>query len=162
MATDMARRMVTEWGMSEKLGLVAYRDNGQEVFLGHSVTQNKNVSEATAREIDSEIRAIIDRAYVRAVSILRDNVEELHRLARGLLEVLKNEKRPVIVVGDFNTPDHGGIYKMLAAEFTDAFATVGQGYGETFPGDVHTPVAGFRPWLRLDYQFVLRRSWYEL
>ncbi len=86
MATDMARRMVTEWGMSEKLGLVAYRDNGQEVFLGHSVTQNKNVSEATAREIDSEIRAIIDRAYVRAVSILRDNVEELHRLARGLLE----------------------------------------------------------------------------
>ncbi len=63
MATDMARRMVTEWGMSDKLGMIAYGDNSQEVFLGHSVTQNKNVSEHTAREIDGEIKAIIDTAY---------------------------------------------------------------------------------------------------
>ena len=48
--------MVTEWGMSDKLGMIAYGDNSQEVFLGHSVTQNKNVSEATAREIDAEIK----------------------------------------------------------------------------------------------------------
>ncbi len=53
MATDQARRMVTEWGMSDKLGMIAYGDNSQEVFLGHSVTQHKNVSEATAREIDA-------------------------------------------------------------------------------------------------------------
>ncbi len=86
MATDQARRMVSEWGMSDKLGMIAYGDNSQEVFLGHSVTQNKNVSEATAREIDSEIKAIIDGAYQRAMTILTDNLEELHRLARGLLE----------------------------------------------------------------------------
>ena len=78
--------MVTEWGMSDKLGMIAYGDNSQEVFLGHSVTQNKNVSEATAREIDAEIKAIIDNAYAQARRILTDNLEELHRLARGLLE----------------------------------------------------------------------------
>jgi cell division protease FtsH len=86
MATDQARRMITEWGMSDKLGMIAYGDNSQEVFLGHSVTQNKNVSEATAREIDGEIKDIIDRAYAKAKRILTENVEELHRLARGLLE----------------------------------------------------------------------------
>ncbi len=85
-ATEIARRMVTEWGMSEKLGLIAYGDNSQEVFLGHSVTQSKNVSESTAREIESEVKRIIDEAYSRAKRILTDNVEELHRLARGLLE----------------------------------------------------------------------------
>ena len=86
MATDQARRMITEWGMSDKLGMIAYGDNSQEVFLGHSVTQNKNVSEATAREIDGEIKGIIDRAYAKARRLLTENVEELHRLARGLLE----------------------------------------------------------------------------
>jgi cell division protease FtsH len=86
MATNMARMMVTEWGMSEKLGMVAYGDNSQEVFLGHSVTQSKNVSEETARAIDSEVRNIIDRAYARATQILTDNKHELEMLAQGLLE----------------------------------------------------------------------------
>ena len=86
MATNMARMMVTEWGMSDKLGMVAYGENSQEVFLGHSVTQSKNLSEETARIIDSEIRGIIDRAYARATQILTDNRDELERLAKGLLE----------------------------------------------------------------------------
>jgi cell division protease FtsH len=86
MATDQARRMITEWGMSDKLGMIAYGDNSQELFLGHSVTQTKNVSEATAREIDAEIKDIIDKAYLKAKRILTENIEELHRLARGLLE----------------------------------------------------------------------------
>jgi len=86
MATDQARRMITEWGMSEKLGMIAYGDNSQEVFLGHSVTQSKNVSEATAQEIDTEIRGVIDRAYAKAKRLLTENIEELHRVARGLLE----------------------------------------------------------------------------
>ncbi|EHL97225.1 cell division protease FtsH [Acetobacteraceae bacterium AT-5844] len=86
MATNQAKMMVTEWGMSEKLGMIAYGDNSQEVFLGHSVTQSKNVSEATAREIDSEVRSIIDDAYARAKHILQVNIEELHALAKGLLE----------------------------------------------------------------------------
>ncbi len=85
-ATNIARVMVTEWGMSEKLGMIAYGDNSQEVFLGHSVTQNKNVSEVTAREIDGEIKSIIDNAYGGAKTLLTEQLENLHRLARGLLE----------------------------------------------------------------------------
>lgn len=86
MATDQARRMVTEWGMSEKLGLVAYGDNGQEVFLGHSVTQNKSVSEATAQEIDREVRDIVEQAYRRAHHLILEHIDDLHRLAKALLE----------------------------------------------------------------------------
>jgi cell division protease FtsH len=86
MATDQTRRMVTEWGMSEKLGMISYGDNGQEVFLGHSVTQNKNVSEATAREIDNEIKTVIDHAYAEAKRILTERRADLEALARGLLE----------------------------------------------------------------------------
>ncbi|MBE7212866.1 MAG: AAA family ATPase, partial [Gluconacetobacter diazotrophicus] len=86
MATDQARRMVTEWGMSDRLGMIAYGDNGQEVFLGHSVTQNKNVSEQTAHEIDAEIKTIIDQAYSNARTLLTERIDELHRLAEGLLE----------------------------------------------------------------------------
>jgi cell division protease FtsH len=86
MATNQARMMVTEWGMSDKLGMIAYADNSQEVFLGHAVTQSKNVSEATAREIDAEIRAIIDAAYARAKAVLSEHIDELHALAKGLLE----------------------------------------------------------------------------
>ncbi len=85
-ATNIARTMVTEWGMSDRLGMIAYGDNSQEVFLGHSVTQNKNVSEATAQEIDSEVKLIIDAAYSGAKKLLTERIEELHRLARGLLE----------------------------------------------------------------------------
>ncbi len=86
MATDQTRRMITEWGMSEKLGMISYGDNGQEVFLGHSVTQNKNVSEATAREIDNEIKAVIDHAYAEAKRILTERRADLESIAKGLLE----------------------------------------------------------------------------
>ena len=86
MATNQARMMVTEWGMSDVIGMIAYGDNSQEVFLGHSVTQTKNLSEATAQKIDAEIRAIIDGAYARAKHILSEHMDELHLLAKGLLE----------------------------------------------------------------------------
>ncbi len=86
MATDIARRMVTEWGMSEKLGPLAYGENDQEVFLGHSVTTHKNISEATAKSIDEEIRGIVDEAYTHARQILTDNLDKLHTLAKALLE----------------------------------------------------------------------------
>jgi cell division protease FtsH len=82
--------------------MIAYGDNSQEVFLGHSVTQSKNVSEATAREIDAEIKGIIDNAYVRARQILTENIEELHRLARGLLEheTLSGEEIRAVLRGE--------------------------------------------------------------
>ncbi len=102
MATDQARRMVTEWGMSEKLGMIAYGDNSQEVFLGHSVTQNKNVSEATAREIDTEIKVIIDRAYANAIHTLTENLDQLHAIAKSLLEFesLSGEDIRTLMRGD--------------------------------------------------------------
>ncbi|MGK7866046.1 ATP-dependent zinc metalloprotease FtsH [Falsiroseomonas sp. E2-1-a20] len=102
MATDQARRMVTEWGMSENLGMIAYGSNDQEVFLGHSVTQSKNLSEETARKIDGEIRSIIDAAYARATKVLSENVDELHLLAKGLLEheTISGDEIKLIIKGE--------------------------------------------------------------
>ena len=85
-ATSLARRMVTEWGMSPKLGRLRYEENEEEIFLGHSVTQRKNVSDATARIIDQEIRRIVDEAEDRARTIITERQDELHRLAEALLE----------------------------------------------------------------------------
>jgi cell division protease FtsH len=85
-ATRLARRMVTEWGMSDRLGRLHYSENEGEVFLGHSVTQRKNVSEATAQIIDEEIRRLIDEAEVRTRDILENHLEALHAVAKGLLE----------------------------------------------------------------------------
>ncbi len=85
-ATGMARRMVTEFGMSEKLGRVRYNDNEQELFLGHSVTQTRGVSEATAQLIDSEVRRLIEEAEIHARRILIDHIDDLHRVAQALLE----------------------------------------------------------------------------
>jgi len=102
MATDQARRMVTEWGMSENLGMIAYGSNDQEVFLGHSVTQSKNLSEETARKIDGEIRTIIDNAYARATKVLSENIDELHLLAKGLLEheTISGDEIRLIIKGE--------------------------------------------------------------
>jgi len=85
-ATTLARRMVTEFGFSEKLGPLRYSENEEEVFLGHSVTQRKNVSEATAKVIDEEIRRIVDEGEQTAREILTSRLDELNALARGLLE----------------------------------------------------------------------------
>ncbi len=86
MATEMARRMVTEWGMSDKLGPLLYGEPTQEVFLGHSVTQHKNMSDRTAQMVDEEIRRIVDESYSKARSILSENIDQLHALANALLE----------------------------------------------------------------------------
>ena len=86
MVTNLARKMVTEWGMSEKLGRLRYNNDSEEVFLGHSVTQSKNISDATAKLIDEEIRRIIDEAENKCRKILTKNIEELHIVAKGLLE----------------------------------------------------------------------------
>ena len=85
-ATDLARRMVTEWGMSRELGPLRYSDNEEEIFLGHSVTQRKNISEETARLIDGEIRALVEGAEARARTIVTENLDGLHTLANALLE----------------------------------------------------------------------------
>ena len=82
----MARAMVTRFGMSDALGPIAYAENQEEVFLGDSVSRTQNISEATAQKIDAEIRKIIDTTYNRAHEILTERMNDLHVLARGLLE----------------------------------------------------------------------------
>ena len=85
-ATDMARRMVTEWGMSEALGRLRYSDNEEEIFLGRSITRTRNVSEDTARLIDGEVRRIVESAEAKANAVLSERLDDLHALARALLE----------------------------------------------------------------------------
>jgi cell division protease FtsH len=85
-ATRMARAMVTRFGMSDSLGPIAYAENQEEVFLGHSVSRTQNISEATAQKIDSEIHRIIDECYAKAKDILTAHLADLNLLARGLLE----------------------------------------------------------------------------
>lgn len=85
-ATDIARNMVTRWGLSDKLGPLTYSEDEQEVFLGHSVTQHKSVSDETSHLIDKEVRSIIDRNYERAKTILTDNIDRLHSMADALLK----------------------------------------------------------------------------
>ena len=86
MATQLARAMITEWGMSDKLGRVRYSANEQEVFLGHSVTQSKNVSEGTAQIIDDEVRRLVQEGEMSARNILKKKRDDLHTLAKALLE----------------------------------------------------------------------------
>ena len=86
MVSDIARRMVTEWGLSEKLGFLAYSADEQELFLGRSVAQQKNISDATAAVIDAEIRHISDSAYTDAEAVLKKHKKELERVAQALLE----------------------------------------------------------------------------
>ena len=85
-ATSVARRMVTEFGFSEKLGPLRYADNEEEVFLGHSVARQKNMSDATAALIDDEVRQLIDEAEAQARRIISEQRDELEIIAQGLLE----------------------------------------------------------------------------
>lgn len=86
MATKLARAMVTQYGMSDKLGPLAYRENEEEVFLGHSVARQQNSSEETQRLIDEEIRSLVEGSYDVAEKILQENINDLSIIADGLLE----------------------------------------------------------------------------
>jgi len=85
-ATDMARKMVTQWGMSEALGTMVYGENEGEVFLGRSVTTHKNISEATMQQVDAEIRRIIDQQYALARRLIEENRDKIEVMAKTLLE----------------------------------------------------------------------------
>jgi cell division protease FtsH len=100
-ATKMARNMVTKWGLSDKLGPITYSEDEDEVFLGRSVTQHKHVSDATARQIDEEVRKILDTAYQRSTQILNVNMDKLHAMASALLqyETIDGEQISAIMEG---------------------------------------------------------------
>ena len=101
-ATNLARSMVTEWGMSEKLGPVLYAENTGEVFLGKSVTQSTNMSEETARLVDAEIKQLVVDAHDKAYKLLQEKSEEWERLAQALLEyeTLTGEEIEQVIKGE--------------------------------------------------------------
>ncbi|MEY3434575.1 MAG: hypothetical protein RLZZ195_42 [Pseudomonadota bacterium] len=99
MVTKMAKNMVTRYGMSDQLGPIAYQENEEEVFLGRSVSRTQNVSEETAKKIDSEVKKIVEAGYARAKKILAEKIEELHKVSKALLtyETLSGEEIKKIV-----------------------------------------------------------------
>lgn len=101
-ATGIARKMVCEWGMSEKLGPLAYGSKEEEIFLGREITKHKDFSEQTAQEIDSEIKKIVIAGMERAEKILNENLDLLHKLSKELLEreILDNEEIEKIMRGE--------------------------------------------------------------
>ncbi|NJO16440.1 MAG: ATP-dependent zinc metalloprotease FtsH [Thioploca sp.] len=114
-ATEIARNMVTKWGLSERLGPLTYGEDDGEVFLGHSVTQHKLVSDETAHVIDEEVRSFIDRNYDRAKQLLRTNIHILNLMAEALIkyETLDSEQIDDIMNGkapkppkDWEEPDN--------------------------------------------------------
>ncbi|MBI2800544.1 MAG: ATP-dependent zinc metalloprotease FtsH [Gammaproteobacteria bacterium] len=115
--TDIARNMVTRWGLSERLGPMTYSDDEGEVFLGHSITQHKMVSDGTAHIIDEEVRKIVDRNYARARQILENNLVKLHAMSEALIkyETLDSEQIDDIMAGkvvrapkNWDDEDQGG------------------------------------------------------
>jgi cell division protease FtsH len=108
-ATKLARAMVMRWGLSE-LGPIAFGENQEEVFLGHSVAKNQNMSEETARAVDEEIRKIIEEAYDEANRILTERIDDLHAIANALLEyeTLSGEEIDMVLRGEtIDRPDVG-------------------------------------------------------
>ena len=85
-ATEIARNMVTKWGLSDKVGPLTLGSNDEEVFLGHSVTRHKEISEYTSSMVDAEVRDLIDRNYIRAEKILKDHIVQLHAMADALMK----------------------------------------------------------------------------
>ncbi len=122
-ATDLARNMVTKWGLSQRLGPLAYSEEEGEVFLGRSVTQHKKVADETTHTIDEEVRIIIDKNYHRAETILKENIDILHTMSEALMkyETIDKaqiddlmERRPVRVPeGWDDMPPKGGIHVVV-------------------------------------------------
>jgi len=108
-ATDIARNMVTKWGLSDRMGPLAYGEDEGEVFLGRSVTQHKAMSDDTAHAIDEEIRSLIDNNYDRAEAILKDNIDKLHAMADALMkfETIDSEQIADIMEGRDPRPPTG-------------------------------------------------------
>jgi cell division protease FtsH len=108
-ATELARNMVTKWGLSDKLGPLTYSEESGEVFLGRQVTQHKQVSDETAHAIDEEVRRLIETNYKRAKEILESNLDKLHTMAEALVkyETIDDGQIKEIMAGRAPTPPDG-------------------------------------------------------
>ena len=118
-ATQLARSMVTEWGMSEKLGPLRYNENQQEVFLGHAITQRQNMSEDTAKLIDQEVRRIVTEGEAKAREVLTAHRTELEAITQGLMEfeTLTGEEVKALMRGEkiMRTPDDDGSVETVSS-----------------------------------------------
>jgi len=125
-ATQLARNMVTRWGLSERLGPLAYSEEQGEVFLGRSVTQTKSVSEETAHLIDEEIRSVIDRNYERADRLLKENLDKMHLMAESLMkyETIDRHQIDQIMDGRVPSPPKDWISKPPTSTEGDGSSTV--------------------------------------
>ncbi len=108
-ATELARNMVTKWGLSDRLGPLTYTEEAGEVFLGRSVTQHKQVSDETAHAIDEEVRRVIETNYKRASEILETNLDKLHAMAEALIkyETIDDDQIKDIMAGLQPQPPEG-------------------------------------------------------
>src|ERR1051325_4323358 len=129
-ATEIARRMVTQWGMSDELGTMVYGENEGEIFLGRSIQTHKNVSEATMQKVDAEIRRIIDQQYRVARKLLEDNRDKVEAMTKALLEweTLDAEQISDIMSGKPPRPP-----KPSATQTPSNPASDGGAQGETAP-----------------------------
>jgi cell division protease FtsH len=103
-ATDLARNMVTKWGLSDKLGPLTYTEESGEVFLGRSVTQHKQVSDGTAQAIDEEVRAVVESNYRRAKEILTSTLDKLHIMAEALIKYETIDEQQLKDIMEGRTP----------------------------------------------------------
>ena len=135
-ATDIARNMVTKWGLSDRMGPLAYSEDEGEVFLGRAVTQHKHMSDETAHAIDSEIRQVIDRNYQRAKRILTEKMDILHAMANALMKyetidrhqveaIMRGEEPPPPADWTDDDSSHGGKGASSKARVSDGKNTDG-------------------------------------
>jgi cell division protease FtsH len=141
-ATDIARNMVTKWGLSDKLGPLTYSEDEQEVFLGHSVTQHKNVSDETTHLIDEEVRSFIDRNYERARELLDKNMDKLHAMAGALIkyETIDSDQIDDIMSGRTpRAPKDWDDDEETGSGGAEATAGISPGSGSTGDGHIGGP-----------------------
>ena len=107
-ATEMARKMVCEWGMSDKMGPLSFGKKDESIFLGREMAMHKNFSEKTAEHIDDEIKRIVDESYERALGLLRENIQTLHDLSEWLIDkenLTGDQVDEIIKTGKLTDPD---------------------------------------------------------
>ena len=140
-ATEIARNMVTKWGLSEKLGPLVYSEEEGEVFLGHSVTQHKQVSDETAHLIDEEVRNIVDRNYLRAERLLKENKDKLQLMANALIkyETIDSEQIKEIMAGKEPRPPED--WTDPGSTSGDAEAEDGEGRKDSQAGKIGGPAS---------------------
>ncbi len=135
MATRIARAMVTEYGMSEKLGPLAYAENEEEIFLGHSVARRQNLSDDTQKLVDEEIHRFVDEAYATARKIIEDNLDKLHVIAEGLLEYETLTGDEIKDLLDGKPPIRDMPQEPQSSVPTSAVPTTGRARSESDEGD---------------------------